>query len=89
MCAARRWAGQPPLHLSDSDYTALGGQEASAAGFGGPAGWRVPALRCPNAGPTQPTQGGQGARGVDMTLGQACPPGCRRAQCAFKDSMIH
>ena len=22
-----------------------------------------------------------------MTLGQACPPECRRAQCAFKDSM--
>ena len=26
---------------------------------------------------------------VEMTLGQACPPECRRAQCAFKDSMIH
>ncbi len=24
-----------------------------------------------------------------MTLEQACPPGCRRAQCAFKDSMVH
>ena len=27
-------------------------------------------------------------RGV-MTLGQACPPEYQRAQCAFKDSMIH
>ena len=26
---------------------------------------------------------------VEMTLGQACPPECWRAQCAFKDSMIH
>jgi hypothetical protein len=24
-----------------------------------------------------------------MTLGQACPPECQGAQCAFKDSMIH
>src|SRR5580765_186701 len=24
-----------------------------------------------------------------MTLGQACPPECQRAQCAFKDSMTH
>ncbi len=28
-----------------------------------------------------------GSRGA-MTLGQACPPECRGAQCAFKDSMI-
>ena len=26
---------------------------------------------------------------VVMTLEQACPPECWRAQCAFKDSMIH
>ena len=26
---------------------------------------------------------------VEMTLGQACPPEYWRAQCAFKDSMIH
>jgi hypothetical protein len=25
----------------------------------------------------------------EMTLEQACPPEYRRAQCAFKDSMIH
>ena len=33
----------------------------------------------------------QAARGlrVEMTLEQACPPECWRAQCAFKDSMIH
>lgn len=38
-------------------------------------------------GRRSPTQ----ARGlmVEMTLGQACPPECWRAQCAFKDSMIH
>ncbi len=24
-----------------------------------------------------------------VTLGQACPPGCQGAQCAFKDSMVH
>jgi hypothetical protein len=29
------------------------------------------------------------ARVASMTLGQVCPPGCRGAQCAFKDSMIH
>ena len=26
---------------------------------------------------------------VQMTLEQACPKECQRAQCAFKDSMIH
>ena len=36
-----------------------------------------------------PTPGPRGAPRVEMTLGQACPPECWRAQCAFKDSMIH
>ena len=30
-----------------------------------------------------------GGSRVEMTLGQACPPEYWRAQCAFKDSMIH
>jgi hypothetical protein len=33
----------------------------------------------------RPSEAGGGV----MTLEQACPPGCRGAQCAFKDSMIH
>ena len=36
--------------------------------------------QCPNTKP--------GLR-VEMTLEQACPPEYQRAQCAFKDSMIH
>ena len=35
-----------------------------------------------------PTPGTGGLR-VEMTLEQACPPEYWRAQCAFKDSMIH
>ncbi|GAA3332212.1 hypothetical protein GCM10020331_091540 [Ectobacillus funiculus] len=35
-----------------------------------------------------PTPGPGGLR-VEMTLEQACPPEYWRAQCAFKDSMIH
>ena len=31
----------------------------------------------------------EGVSRVEMTLEQACPPECWRAQCAFKDSMIH
>lgn len=38
-------------------------------------------------GPGAPTPS-RGLR-VEMTLEQACPPEYRRAQCAFKDSMIH
>jgi hypothetical protein len=34
-----------------------------------------------------PTQAG--GLMVEMTLEQACPPEYWRAQCAFKDSMIH
>ena len=44
-------------------------------------GPREQALRSPT-----PSHGGSR---VEMTLGQACPPGYWRAQCAFKDSMIH
>ena len=38
-------------------------------------------------GPTSKAKRGLG--GKAMTLGQACPPEYRRAQYAFKDSMIH
>lgn len=31
----------------------------------------------------------KGRSRVEMTLEQACPPEYWRAQCAFKDSMIH
>jgi hypothetical protein len=35
-----------------------------------------------------PTPRPEGMR-VEMTLRQACPPEYWRAQCAFKDSMVH
>jgi hypothetical protein len=38
-----------------------------------------------DAGPTSQAE----LEGMAMTLGQACPPGSRGAQCAFKDSMTH
>jgi hypothetical protein len=60
------------------------GRDVTATGFGGrragaPRGRRrVPV---PNAKP--------GGLRVEMTLEQACPPEYWRAQCAFKDSMVH
>jgi hypothetical protein len=48
-----------------------------------------PAAREDGRSPTPgPLREGWGLR-VEMTLGQACPPEYWRAQCAFKDSMIH
>jgi hypothetical protein len=38
-----------------------------------------------DVGPTSQAE----LEGMAMTLGQACPPGSRGAQCAFKDSMTH
>ena len=49
---------------------------ARPRGHGGPAGGRAPITQA-------------GLEGFAMTLGQACPPECQGAQCAFKDSMIH
>ncbi|RXY61653.1 hypothetical protein DD570_31105, partial [Klebsiella pneumoniae] len=43
--------------------------------------------RATRDGPSPNTKPG-GLR-VEMTLEQACPPEYWRAQCAFKDSMIH
>lgn len=43
--------------------------------------------RAARDGPSPNTKPG-GLR-VEMTLEQACPPEYWRAQCAFKDSMIH
>jgi len=43
-------------------------------------------LQAPTPAPEPPKR--QGLR-VEMTLEQACPADYHRAQCAFKDSMIH
>jgi hypothetical protein len=40
-------------------------------------------------GSRSPTPDPRRGSRVEMTLGQACPPEYWRAQCAFKDSMIH
>ena len=68
--------GRDPQNDRSEVYaTALGVASEPATGFQG--------LRAA-AGP-------QRKRGlmVEMALGQACPPEYWRAQCAFKDSMIH
>ena len=41
------------------------------------------------AGPREPVPNTKQGLRVEMTLEQACPPEYWRAQCAFKDSMIH
>ena len=67
---------RPPRVQSEMYYYARCDSEP-ATGFEGLRGWRV----APQHGP--------GGLMVEMTLEQACPPEYWRAQCAFKDSMIH
>jgi hypothetical protein len=57
-------------------------EKTTAFGFGAP-----PPLALGGCG-AQSSNARQGLR-VEMTLEQACPPECWRAQCAFKDSMTH
>ena len=75
--AQRLFNGRNPPHaLSEMYATTLGVTSEPATGFQG--------LRAA-AGP----QHKPGGLMVEMTLEQACPPEYWRAQCAFKDSMIH
>lgn len=75
--AQRLFNGRNPQHaLSEMYATTLGVTSEPATGFQG--------LRAA-AGP----QHKPGGLMVEMTLEQACPPEYWRAQCAFKDSMIH
>ena len=69
--------GEPPNEARFAASYCVQGPGETADVLGGPDRW---AAGCPNAK--------LGLSG-EMTLGQACPPEYRRAQCAFKDSMIH
>lgn len=83
--------GPLPSTVSETEATALGGLGASATRFGGPRD-RCKIPRRPNTRPLASPPRGEGANkagGVLTTLEQACPPEYQRAQCAFKDSMIH
>ncbi len=63
---------------------ALGAPRDSGGCGCGPAHARARGTQGPGA---RPERGGP--KGRLTTLGQACPPECQGAQCAFEDSMIH
>ena len=64
-----------------------GGYSATADRFGGREAAGGDPI--PNTGPPEGRGRRSGGPRVEMTLEQACPPEYWRAQCAFKDSMIH
>ena len=72
-------AAPPPSR--ESELLRAGGYGGAATAFRGRPPLRAvgPQHRSPLAGFSR----------VEMTLGQACPPEYWRAQCAFKDSMVH
>lgn len=87
--------GQPKRNIGDRE-----GRVASKPAGSTEACDKAPYARGPDATPPLPfgpvpRGGGTAAQhtsragGLAMTLGQACPPECQGAQCAFKDSMIH
>ena len=89
--------GQPLKKRSIAGKRSSLGQ---AAGLAYGAGDKAPYARGPDTVPPLPFEPvPSGGRDVGpthkpclravMTLGQACPPECQGAQCAFKDSMIH
>ena len=76
-------AAIPSRAVAGAAVTARGSGEAGPPlHFGGRGGGPSRASVPPSAGPAA------GARVASATLGQACPPECWRAQCAFKDSMV-
>ena len=85
----RHGRGGPPVGcLASTRGRLLPSVEGSAVALEVALGPPLPLRPVPRGGgDAAQTQAG-GLDGGAMTLGRACPPECRGAQCAFKDSMV-